>query len=262
MKKQNVFKPITFSRLRKDEFSYLLHQVVRLTLQEDSESLQLKYVCDELLIAHEQVKQIIVPVGKHSMTAEVVKLRKSRKYIIEAILGKIKSYEKMDKVYAIPELKLLKPQSDRFLKPTAKARSVVQTARLGKMFRILDSSIELQIAIEELKLTKLVEELRKANRAYYDTEIARVDTRIRKQVVTSEVRAIGEKALRNLMKEIELARLKYNQSDYDKLIVKMNELFTLYSSQVKARRTISQKKRLSKENVARPQKELDPTTTY
>ena len=68
-----------------------------------------------------------------------------------------------------------------------------------------------------------------------------MNSRIRSVVETSEVRRRTKTALHNLMMEIELAQLKYPEANYNALIEKMNEIFSFYSAQAKARKTIRKK---------------------
>ena len=146
-----------------------------------------------------------------------------------------------NRVVAIPHLEVLSPVVVRFLNPIINANSTVQTDVLDEMFSVLEKDDTFQPAIEALNLKVLFDELKVLHQSYSTILTARMNSRIRSVVETSEVRRRTKTALHNLMMEIELAQLKYPEANYKALIEKMNEIFSFYSAQAKARQTIVKK---------------------
>lgn len=257
MKRKSIFSPITFTRLRRDEFSYLVKQVIKVLRHYEPERLHLTFAFGELQLAYAQLDLLNLPNKKHPISVKVLELREERVYIIQAILMQIKTMEKTSKVLAIPQLELLRPIAHEYLRPILYRNSNEQTTGIGKLFIALDSDAELQALLERLDLTALFEELRRVNQAYFSTGVDRIHTTERNIVTTAEARARGEKALRNLMKTIDVSQLQHTEIDYSDLISKMNELFTTYAAQVKARTTISKKNKAKKKNAADSQATTD-----
>lgn len=248
---QNVsFVPGLFQRLPKDDLEVLAKQVVDFVAQKDADSMQIKFVYDELVKAHAQLHLTKVKPGRHPLTSDVVLLKKDRAKLIRAIIALLKVLNSTSKLYSIPQLNEVTEFVVRYLMPLTGAKSSFQTNWLNKMFEELQESVELQAAIEALSMKALFDELAVMNESFQNLEVERVDSRIRKVVDTHVVRKATEKALNNMIKDVELAQLKYPELDYSEIVTKMNEYILMRISIVKARSTARKNtKRRKGENV-------------
>lgn len=255
MKKIILFVVISFSRLWKNEFRALVNKVVGVLDQFNPEALNLKFVYDKLVEAQAELSLLLVPEGKHPITTELSANRKNRKTLIRTLVSQIRILNSANAVYNIPQLEIVTPFVVRYLNPIVNVNSTVQTDVLDEMFGKLEVDTTLQAAITELNLNKLFDELEVLHKSIPTYETERSNTKIRQEVITSDVRINGEKALRNLMSEIELAQMKYPELDYNPLIEQLNDLFTFYMAQAKTRSTI--RKQAAKSKVST----INTTTT-
>jgi len=240
MKKLN-FVSVSFSRLRRNEIRVLVNRLVELFEQFDSETLKLTFVFDKLVEAQSDLRLIQTQEGKNPKTAELNVKRDNLKRLIRTLVTQVRVLNTANRVVAIPHLEVLSPVVVRFLNPIVNANSTVQTDVLDEMFSVLEKDDTFQPSIEALNLKVLFDELKVLHQSYSAILTERMNSRIRSVVETSEVRLKTNTALNNLMKEIELAQLKYPEANYNALIEKMNEIFSFYSAQAKARKTIRKK---------------------
>ena len=253
--KKVIFIIVSFSRLWKNEFRVLVNKVVSVMDQFDPAALHLKFVYDMLVEAQDELRQMHVPDGKHPMTKNLTEKRTNRKKLIRTLISQIRVLNSANAVYTIPQLDVVTPFVTRYLNPIVNVNSTVQTDVLEEMFEALEGDSTLQTAIETLNLKTSFDELKVLQQSFTRTETERMNTRVRRKVVTTDVRANAETALHNLMKEIELAQLKYPELDYSLMIEKLNELFTFYMAQVKTRTTIR------KQNASGKVSTINTTTT-
>jgi hypothetical protein len=246
MKKIIVFVLISFSRLWKNEFRALVNKVVAILDQCDPVALNIKFVYDRLVEAQAQLSLLKVPAGKHPKTAELSDDRVKRKKLIRTLVSQVRILNSANTVYNIPQLEVITPFVARYLNPIVNANSTVQSDVLDEMFGKLDGDTSLQAAIETLNLKASFDELKVLQQHMSDTETERSNTKDHQEVVTTVVRASGERTLKNLISEIELAQMKYPELDYNPLIEKLNELFTFYMAQAKTRTTIRKQAASSK----------------
>jgi Family of unknown function (DUF6261) len=237
---------VSFSRIWKNEFRVLVNKVVGLLDQFDPEVLNLKFVYDKLVEAQTQLRLMQVPEGKHPMTTELSEKRKNRKKLIRTIVSQVRVLNSANTVYSIPQLDIISPFVLRYLNPIVMVNSTVQTDILEEMFLALASDTVTQTAIETLNLKTSFDELKVLQQSFNTIETERMNSRVRSKVQTSDVRSNAEDALHNLIKEIELAQLKYPELDYSVLAEKINEIFTFYMAQAKTRTTIRKQATLSK----------------
>ena len=193
--------------------------------------------------------------GKHLLSKDLSEKRKNRRKLIRTLVSQIRVLNSAKAVYAIPQLDVVTSFVVRYLNPIVKVTSTVQTDVLEEMFSTLNGDSTLQTAIETLNMKTSFDELKVLQQSFTQTEMERMNTRIRRLVVTTDVRANAEKALHNLMKEIELSQLKYPELDYSLMIEKLNELFTFYMAQAKTRTTIR------KQNASGKVSTINTTTT-
>ncbi len=193
--------------------------------------------------------------GKHLLSKDLSEKRKNRRKLIRTLVSQIRVLNSANAVYAIPQLDVVTSFVVRYLNPIVKVNSTVQTDVLEEMFSTLNGDSTLQTAIETLNMKTSFDELKVLQQSFTQTEMERMNTRIRRLVVTTDVRANAEKALHNLMKEIELSQLKYPELDYSLMIEKLNELFTFYMAQAKTRTTIR------KQNASGKVSTIKTTTT-
>lgn len=193
--------------------------------------------------------------GKHLLSKDLSEKRKNRRKLIRTLVSQIRVLNSANAVYAIPQLDVVTSFVVRYLNPIVKVNSTVQTDVLEEMFSTLNGDSTLQTAIETLNMKTSFDELKVLQQSFTQTEMERMNTRIRRLVVTTDVRANAEKALHNLMKEIELSQLKYPELDYSLMIEKLNELFTFYMAQAKTRTTIR------KQNASGKVSTINTTTT-
>ena len=244
--KNNKFLFVSFSRLWKNEFRALVIKVVAVLDQFDPELLNIKFVYEQVLEALSLLRLMYVPEGKHPITKQLSEKRASRKKLIRTLVSQVRILNSANMVYSIPQLDVVTPFVVRYLNPIIDVNSTVQTDVLEEMFSKLDADVTLIAAIEALNLKTTFDELRILQHSFNSLETIRMNTHIRSIVQTPDVRAKAETALQNLMKEIELAQLKYPELDYSVLINKLNELFAFYMAQVKTRTTIRKQATLSK----------------
>lgn len=238
MKKQFVFLFFSFSRLWKNEFRAFVTRVIGILDQFDPLTLNLGFVYDRLVEAQAELSRLKVAYGKHPLTEVISDMRLKRKKLIEALVAQIRTLHKTNTVYSIPQLEVISPFVARYLNPISNVNSTVQDDVLDEMFGKLEGNTALQAAVEATNLRTYFDELKALHRGLAQAVRERSDTLERQEVATNEVRAVADKALRNLMSEIELAQLKYPGLDYNPLIDKLNELIRHYMAKARTRETI------------------------
>lgn len=236
--KKVIFSLVSFSRLWKNEFRALVNRVVGFLDQYDPEALDLKFVYDKLVKAQAELRLLQVREGKHPKSMELSDNRLKREKLIRTLIAQIRVLKSANQIYTIPQLEIIAPFVERYLNPIVKVNSSVKTDILEEMYLRLDEDVTLQTAIVTLNLKSFFDELKVLQNDYNQIESDRSTSRSNRQkVITLDVRANSEEALKNLMNEIVLAQMKHPELDYNPLINSLNDTFLFYMSQAKSRTT-------------------------
>ncbi len=234
--KIEVFIIIAFSRLRKSEFRNLINKIVEFVSQHDPDGLNLRFAYDKLVEAQAELSLLKVPEGANPKTAELAEIRVKRNRLIRTLVAQIKILNTANLVYSVPQLDLVAPFVNRYLKPIVKSNSESKTDVLSEMFQMLEGDTALNLAIDNLSLRTYFDELKVCQTGYTRSLAQRSEGRsVKIATDTLKIRKTAESALLILLKETELMQMKYPQIDYAPLINKINEALTLASTQLKTR---------------------------
>jgi hypothetical protein len=237
--KKNIFFPITFSRLRKNEFRNLVNLIVEFLGQSDPSSLDLQFVYNLLIEAQANLQLMKVPGSTNQMTGELADRRDNRRNLIRSLVAQIKVFKRTNEVYTIPQLDIVAPFVDTYLAPIVNSDSQKQTDILSEMYRELDAKPTVMDAIVNLNLRVHFDELRQLQDGFNQTFIQRSNAKNEgSKVVTQDVRLEAEVVITKLLKEIDLMQMKHSELDYNPLINNLNDTFTLFMTRAKTRTTI------------------------
>ena len=237
--KKNIFFPVTFSRLRKNEFRNLVNLIVEFLGQSDPSSLDLQFVYNLLIEAQANLQLMKVPGSTNQMTGELADRRDNRRNLIRSLVAQIKVFKRTNEVYTIPQLDIVAPFVDTYLAPIVNSDSQKQTDILSEMYRELDAKPTVMDAIVNLNLRVHFDELRQLQDGFNQTFIQRSNAKNEgSKVVTQDVRLEAEVVITKLLKEIDLMQMKHSELDYNPLINNLNDTFTLFMSRAKTRTTI------------------------
>ena len=250
MNKKNIFVSITFSRLRKNEFRNLVNQVVEFLAQQNLQSLDLQFVYDLMKRAQAILRLMKVPAIASKETAELMEKKDKRKSLIRTLVGQVRLLKRTNEVYSIPQLEIVSSFVETYLNPIVQSDSQKQTDILEEMFGEMEGDTELNEAISNLNLKTSFDALKLLQDGFVQTFIQRSNLQsVVQRVNTVDVKSEATIALTKLMYEIELMQMKHSDVDYNPLINNLNQTFTLYMSQIKARQT-SKKQIVAKSKVS------------
>jgi hypothetical protein len=238
-----ITKTIPFQRFHKSEFRNLVKELLTVLGSFPSLMVFIKIWFDRLKEADGQLDTLIVPLGKHPDTTELVKTRNKSMDLIKSILSLVKSMQRAKLQTQVNDLLPVETFVLQYLKPIVKADWSDRTFNLDKMFVALSSDSTLQDAVENLNMKPLFDELNTLMDNQKSIRESRSESlRRRRKINTKGVRATVTVALQELFAAIELAQIEHPEVDFAEMVNGINQCLDFYISQAKTRKTLNEKK--------------------
>lgn len=246
---KNVFNAISYSSMWKHEFRDFVFQLTEVVAKYDPESMRIEFVASRLNKALLELDLMDIDYRKHPLSAQIQDLGEGRNTLIQAIVMQVKIWKKTNRVLSVPELTVVAPFVEKYLRPLFYKNGTILSDYLRSMFTELDASDELKSAIVALKLNEMVEELRGMQVSYLNLRTERRESREHIKVKTEEARRIAKRAIENLISKVNLNQMEFPELDYVGLINETNELSAYYKVQHKSRATSRKKSKSKKSGV-------------
>jgi len=238
-----ITKQIPFQRFHKSEIRNLVKEVLATAALFPSLSVLIKILLDRLSAVFDQIEATEVKSGKHPETDKLKTNRDRCMVLITSIVSQVKNIKKANLDTQLSDLSLANVLVSDYLKPIIKADWSDRSDNLDKMFTVLDSNNNMQLALENLNLKMLFDELRILVEHQDVIKTSRASSLMRKKRAnTAELRTAAITALREVFVAIELAQIQHPEADFTEMINGINRRVDYYSAQTKSRKTRNKNK--------------------
>ena len=233
-----TFTTFAFNRVAKLEYPELINAAIAISEKYDPEALFINGMFVVLKQKQALLKNLEIVYIKNSYTEVLKGFLKRRERLLKVILSQTRVLLSANLDTHAPSLKVVLPFVDKYFKNIILDTNKIRSERIIQMFIKLDASAELQAALSTVGLNIYVDELRTLKISIEDTlSVRRENNSYRLRMNTDEVKATVSIALTNFLKSIEIAIIEHPAVDYSLLVNELNELFTGYKTEIKARST-------------------------
>ncbi len=240
-------KIVRYGRIHKYETPTLIKGVNAILKNYDTEALDIKTWSELLLDQESELGEITEINRKHPASGELKTLRKARRHLLSVINTHYRALERaqVDSLKAHQEV--LVPFLDRYVRhiivSNYKKLDEVVSQMLGEAAIVPELSpaleaVGLKVYFDELKMVQDNIALCKSKVVKFRSEIPKMRT--------AAIKESSVNALNNLIKSIELGRIKNPETDYTPLSNELGVFMGEFQSLDKARRTRSKKAEIKK----------------
>lgn len=244
IEKQLELISVPFSAFLKLEMARFAERFTEIVGSHNPEGLKIKPIYDLLLAEKPRISKLTDKFGPHPLTAELNDCREIRSLRISAIKFQLKTITKENKGNVSAELKMVRIEINHFLKNLKESRSEeVYNQRITQFFETIEADAELKTALLSLGFGKYLNDLKKIHNTIQElinrklVSIAR-----RPKEKTADLVNIVLKAIKIMIKQIEIAPYVNVELNYEPLFNELNQFFTDYINIINKRLSISKKK--------------------
>lgn len=237
-------KIIPFYRLLKLELPELTQLVIEAVEQHLPETLMIKEMHDKLVAQKPQIECLKVGYGPHPITEELTPLRKKRFMYAANIVHKMSVVVVEDenvKSKAVREAKIV---INLYLLNLSKSKNEqIINQKLTQFFREVETNVSFSAAVRTFDLMTDIENLELTHsdvRQLLNTRRNLIKQRPKAE--TSRNMKSIRKAITDLFMQIEVAKVKHIDLDYQPLINDLNGIIDNYRELVNMRATINKRK--------------------
>lgn len=244
-----IITNISYSKLLKLEIPELTQRVINLVEDHDPEILKIKEIFDLLVAKQPEIEGLKVGYGRHPITRELQLARKKRLMYAASIVYKMGIIVRENANDMPREVDAAKIIIDQYLLhlSTAKNEEVV-SQKLTQFSREMNENESFATAMSSFGLVSDTDSLKSVHSRV--TRLTKERLQLLKKRPKAEtaakVKAIRD-ALTDFFMQVQVARLKHTDLDYNPLINEINGVIDHYRELVKTRATISKRKAVKKE---------------
>jgi hypothetical protein len=234
------------SKLKKQQLKSYVDQTVALVEMQDAEALHIDVMCDKLKALEPEFSRLDVKYGgSYSETALLKVVDSDINNVLRAIALQVKAAERMQYVVKAVELEMVKKFVARYIK-TAIPELLDATVNIcNSMLNELNANEALLAAVVKTGLKLHFDEVKRLLDEEYRLRTSLLaKTTLREKSITVNLRKQVTVATSNLLKAIEVERVKYPELNYEPLVNGLNALNMRYRTTLKARETRSKNESL------------------
>lgn len=229
-------------RLLKLEVPELATRVMEIVEKHDSETLKIKESFNLLAEKQPLINLLEVRYGPHPITEELIPLRRKRILYATAISFQMRALINADVDGTDENVKVAKVAVIRYLANLRSNNEKLINQKVTQFFGAIDDNEELSVALTELNFTPYLDELLSVHTAVRERLATRTTLLSNRKVEVLSIRQSIFASLRQLFKQINLAKLQYPEVDYTPLVDELNVLLTSFGNLINTRTSLNKKK--------------------
>lgn len=235
-----IKKTYNFGRLHKFETPTLIKGVNAILKNYDTEALDIKIWCDLLLDQESELGELTEINRKHPASKELKMLRKRRKLLLSVLNTHYSALERANVEQLKGHQEILIPFLERFVRNLVTNNYKKLEELVTQMLRNTDEDTEIQSALETVGLKIYFDELKmiQENIALCKSKVVKFKSEIPK-MRTSAIKNSSVQALNNLIRSIELGKIKNPETDYSPLSNELDVFLGEFRVLDKSRKTRS-----------------------
>lgn len=251
---QSELVKIPYSKLLKVELSRFALRMIEIVEKNNPEELNIKELFDVLVAEIPRINHLKDKYGPHPLTEELKDLRKMRALYVSAIKFHLKVVIREDQSGDNKDVKMVRDEINHFLNCLSLSRNEEMfNQKITQFYAAIENNEELSNALAALKFSPHLDKLKDVHADMQRVISAKlVSIAQRPQETTAQLTKIVLAAIKNMVKQIEIAPLLNPELDYAPLHKEMNQLLTEYRDMIKKRASINKRKA---EKIANEQEE-------
>lgn len=243
--KKMVLKRVPYSKLLKNELPSLAKDVIRVVERHNPEELLIKDVCDLLVAETPQIVLLSNRHGVHPLSLKLIPMREKLMLSVSAIKFQLRvvSSDKDPDVQKDATVVRLALNRNLYRLQTSSKNETSVNDRIDHFLYEVENDAELSGALRSLGLMTHIENLELAHADVQNTLSMRTKSISERSKETSK--EIGDFvifALKNVFKQVELAKVKNKEIDYQPLFNELNDTVIKYRIGVKVREANNKRK--------------------
>lgn len=242
--KKMELKSIPFTKLLKLELPELADSVIRVLNKHNPEELLTEDVLDLLIAERPQIRLMTYRHGINPFNAKIEAENDKILLYVSTINFELYKNEKENNQENQHHRAIVKFAVDKYLQKLRQSKNdTVFHRRVEQFLEEMVMKPELSLAFSELKLSDDVDKLQESlstARLLLDSKYELISKRCHES--TSDIAAPIVFAIKNVIKQVELLRVKNTEKDYTSLFDELNEIIGAFRSNI-SRREISNKRK-------------------
>lgn len=235
---------IPYTKLLKVELSRFAQRIIEIVENHNPEDQHIKELFDALVAETPRINNLKDKLGEHPLRKELRELRKMRALYISVIKLRLKVVIREDESGLNEDVKTVKYEISHFLNNLILSRNEEMfNQKITQFYAAIKNREELSNALASLKFAPHLEELKAVHAEMQRVINARlVSIAKRLQETTAELTKAVLTAIKNMIKQIEIALLLNPELDYAPLYNQKNQLFAEYRTIIKKRALFNKRK--------------------
>ncbi|NLZ95634.1 MAG: hypothetical protein GX921_07425 [Bacteroidales bacterium] len=235
---------IPFSKLLKLELSRFAMRMIEIVEKHNPEELHIKELFDALVAETPRINNLKDKYGAHPLTEELRELRKMRALYISTIKFRLKVVTRENEVGVNEDMKTVKDGINHFLHNLSLSRNEeMYNQKITQFYAAIENNEKLSNALTSLQFNSHLNKLKAVHAEMQSVINARlISIAKRQQETTAELTKVVLTAIKNMIKQIEIAPILHPALDYAPLYNQMNQLFTEYRDIIKRRALFNKRK--------------------
>jgi len=237
--------------IRNNEIPAVVNGVVMIVEKYNPSALGVKPLFDLLVEQQSQLDTFTNSRTSHPLSPSIKIDRKRVRELCGAIVTQCRAVEKADISTMSEAAKLILPLVKKYLLNIDKVNSKLAEDKVKNFLIALDKNELTSQASTKISIDLYVGEMKVVqNRLDTNSEVRRTENAEHRVIVDMKLKASILKALNNLMKAIELAKVHTTTVDFTPMIAELNELFIPYRALTRSRSTRNKNAAIKKETAA------------
>lgn len=242
-KEVREFVKIPYTSMLKLEVPQMVEQVIKIVEKHGPQALKINEIYNLLIAEKPQIDKLFVWYRSHPFTKELKELRRKRRLSVRKISFHLSVLIQEDISGVDKSVNLVKSEIERFIIDFNSKNEEVKCRKLTQLFALIEEDEELELALSNLKFTEMLNDLRTTHSRILtmsNNKIASLSQRPKEK--TSDLIKSVLTATKNILKDIELAQLKFPEIDYNPLFDELNVLLIKYRNLINYRLLYNQRK--------------------
>lgn len=242
--KQLELIEVPFSAFLKIEMPRFAERMIEIVETHNPEKLAIKKMYDLLVAEKLKIEKLTDKFGAHPLTKTIVELREMRSLRISAIRLRLKVVLKESKKHDYNQLQTVKSEINHFLKNLQLSKNDdMYSQKITQFLALVASTPKLEEALDSLSFSEPLNDLKEVHQAIDKLIYSRlVSISNRPKETTAQLTKSVLTAIKNMIKQIEIAPLLNEDIDYKPLFGELNQFFGDYKNMINKRLLFNKKK--------------------
>ena len=228
---------IPLSRLLKVEVPRFALRLIGIVEEHNPEELQIKEIYDLLVAEKPNIDKLKDKYGPHPLTEELKEHRRMRALYVSSIRFRLKVVMREDKSGVDKNVKIVRNAVNLLVNnlDLSKNEEMINQ-KMAHFFTSIEEDVELEAAFETLGFTEYLDELQSVHSTIQELIYNKLSSiSARPQETTAYLKKSVLTAVKNQIKQIEIASLKHTDLNYGALFGELNRLLIEYRDLINKR---------------------------